>query len=291
MAYLNVAGEYERVIQRGIFSHRSNRLDAVLAAIDRYIKDPSGDHLRSIETTFNEWKSKDPKEFADRGQNTEGLLRSEIREISGFWHLSIPIVDPDAHPTYQPGLWNDGGMIQLSTNCYAYACNDPFDHPLQEKPQPGQLAEKQVISAEGVTGENVRLRVMIDDLSRSRLNQEARLIPLIRLRKEAAPDYVVNVPGYYLVALVVAPTLDYHWLRQDRDGMWSHKPGHERVTRLDSYNSAIYDPRDATVEIYGVPYEFATFYYVPKGGVRTGSLGARQAENLKLWHTAPRTKG
>ena len=41
-----------------------------------------------------------------------------------------------------------------------------------------------------------------------------------------------NVPGYYLIALVVARGAkgDYHWLRQDDSGLWSHKPGHLQAT-------------------------------------------------------------
>ena len=63
--------------------------------------------------------------------------------------------------------------------------------------------------------------------------------------------------------------IDYHWYRQDDTGYWSHKPGHTRATDRDASGNVIVDPRDCNLGIYS----FTTFYYAPKGGVRTASLG------------------
>jgi hypothetical protein len=55
--------------------------------------------------------------------------------------------------------------------------------------------------------------------------------------------------GSYKVALVIGQNgsgnYDYHWYRQDSDGLWSHKPGGNAVTRLDSSNQLIIDPQNA----------------------------------------------
>lgn len=32
-----------------------------------------------------------------------------------------------------------------------------------------------------------------------------------------------------IVALVIAPGIDYHWYKQDSDGYWSHKPETEML--------------------------------------------------------------
>jgi len=292
MAYLETPGEYEREIKRGIFSYRSSRLDAVIEAIAKYIESPSGERLVAITKRFEDWKDRDPKEFEDRGKRTEPQLRHEIRTHSKDLHVTIQVVDPDAHPMYQPWKWNDYGSlqaplppmrgsetdyIQLTTNCYAYACDDPYGHG--SRPQPGEIAGRTFTALEQIRGPAVRMRVMFDDLCRAH-NQERRLVPLIRMRNEPIPDYVVNVPGYYLVALFTAPNRDYHWVRQDRNGMWSHKPGADIVTNRDSDYKPIYDPRDAKLMIGDRRYQFTTFYYAPKGGVRTGSLGDEAIRHL-----------
>ena len=36
-----------------------------------------------------------------------------------------------------------------------------------------------------------------------------------------------------LVALVIAPGLDFHWYRLNSDGYWAHKPGVDPATDLD----------------------------------------------------------
>jgi hypothetical protein len=231
-----------------------------------------------IETRWNEWKQQDPKEFADRGRSLESDIRRELDHLYYRYGRSIPVVDPSSHPVYHPSRWNDAGGIQHSTNCYAYACNDPYNHPRLDKPQPGALGGITVQQAEASA---VRFAVMGDDMAR-KAKMLQHLIPLIRLRNDPVPAHAVNVPGYYLIALVTAPGVDYHWVRQDNDGTWSHKPGWEKATCFDSNGLQIYDPRQAAFTIdyraaggrlAKAHYAFTTFYYAPRGGVRTGDLG------------------
>lgn len=283
MPYLQTAGEYEKEIKRGVLSFRSKRLDALVEAIDKFIKTQRKSRLQDVLNKLDQWKREDPKEFADRGQRTEMALRWEIGGLLNGWGAGeIRIVDYASHPRWEPGRWNDNGEIQFSTNCYAYACNDPIRHDILGKPQPGQIAGK-TVGMNDMEHSAVRYLVMRDDLFRNHMRMQ-RLVPLVRLRGEAVPECVVNVRGYYLIALVTAPGADYHWLRQDNDGMWSHKPGWGEATNLDSDDNPIYDPRDAALRVpvamdqYGnvtrwADYEFSTFYYAPKGGVRTGDLG------------------
>ena len=50
--------------------------------------------------------------------------------------------------------------------------------------------------------------------------------------------------GYYSAYLVQGLVGDYyHWYRQDKGGLWSHKPGLYLVTNLDGRESLILNPR------------------------------------------------
>ena len=44
------------------------------------------------------------------------------------------------------------------------------------------------------------------------------------------------------IALIVDPNRDYHFVRQDSDGTWSHKPGAMDVTTLDASGRPIIRP-------------------------------------------------
>jgi hypothetical protein len=52
--------------------------------------------------------------------------------------------------------------------------------------------------------------------------------------------------GTSKIALIVDPSRDYHFLRQDPDGYWSHKPGAMNVTRLDATGRPIIRPDRAS---------------------------------------------
>ncbi len=58
--------------------------------------------------------------------------------------------------------------------------------------------------------------------------------------------YEVCPAGSYKVALVTyfesSTNKDYHWYRQDSDGLWSHKLGHLAISRLDESGNPIIDP-------------------------------------------------
>ena len=43
---------------------------------------------------------------------------------------------------------------------------------------------------------------------------------------EATPGANNKCPSEgHLVALVIAPNIDFHWYRKGRNGLWTHKPG------------------------------------------------------------------
>jgi len=150
-------------------------------------------------------------------------------------------------PTYSPGLWNNPPVIN-STNCYAYAANDPSGHPVPGKPQPGVQCGS---PCTGVSCAEVSRAASCDGMM-------------------AAPNPPPARTGYYPVALVVDPGVDYHWYRLDSNGRWSHKPGNTAATDLDASGAQITNPETADRDYGSVNYsQFCGYFYVPTGGIRT----------------------
>ena len=81
-------------------------------------------------------------------------------------------------------------------------------------------------------------------------------------------------PGYFPVALFIDPGINYHWYRQDSNGLWSHKPSHTAATDLDASGNPISNPETADRDYrstYGINYSiFCGYFYVPARGIRTG---------------------
>jgi hypothetical protein len=296
--YLLNRRAYENEINREGSKFHSKRLDAVFSEIDAYIQSPSTKKLDSVEKALTTWEASDATEFKNRGLRLKTAMAGEIQLArvqlqSASGKVSIAVIDPNDHPIYEPDLWNNGS-IKTSTNCYAYACNSRKGHIPGEKPRPGAYAATGTWKADDPsdfgdakphrTAPVLRLAILRDGQEQG---IDKRLIPLIRQPGEG----VANIPGHYLIALVIAPghqtpqyvneeyIRDYHWYRQDRDGMWSHKPGHRDATNLDGSGNPIYDPRVCNMELSyfssdgtlnHVIYEFVMFFYCPKGGVVVG---------------------
>jgi uncharacterized Zn-binding protein involved in type VI secretion len=159
---------------------------------------------------------------------------------------STPTSSAD-NPPYEPGRWNRQ-PVRGSTNCYAYAANDPDGHPAG-KPQPGEHCGNPAT-----------------DESCSEVSRAAICDGMI-----AAPDPPLPRPGYYPVALVVDPGADYHWYRLDSNGGWSHKPGNTSATNIDASGNPITDPKTADRNYGAFNYsKFCGYFYVPTPGIRTG---------------------
>ena len=193
------------------------------------------------------------------------------------------------NPKYEPALWNDGGVFQTSTNCYAYAMDSRTGHPAGGRPQPGDTSA--TVTAHPVTCPSTTTAVLADGAPDA--IQAAPRCPYNQQQKQPPPEKA----GYYLVALVetskparydaidgVVYVNDYHWYRQDDDGTWSHKPGHGVARNVDAANLPITNPQtaarrsDAGTEFVptlgkSVPkiidYDvFCGYFYVKKGGAK-----------------------
>lgn len=157
-----------------------------------------------------------------------------------------PILRCRCAPLYEPTWWNDGGQKQLRNNCYNYGSNYRTDtfHQIPGGSQPGAAAGAMYTS---LTGPAVRVAAIADGLIDS-------------------PRANNKCPGEgHLVALVIAPNIDFHWYRKGRTGRWSHKPGSTPVIDVDNSNALITDPRTADRGMYT---QFTTFMVVMHGHVK-----------------------
>jgi hypothetical protein len=69
----------------------------------------------------------------------------------------------------------------------------------------------------------------------------------------------------HLVALVIAPGIDFHWYRRDKTGWWSHKPGGTPATDRDNANHYISNPESADRGMYT---DFCGYLVVMPGHVK-----------------------
>jgi hypothetical protein len=143
-------------------------------------------------------------------------------------------------PLYEPAWWNDGGQRQHNNNCYNYATNYRTD----TFAQPGRAAGAMYTA---LTCASVLPASVKDDL-------------------EDRPGANNKCPEEgHLVALVIAPNIDFHWFRKGRNGYWTHKPGGTAATNVDNSGHLIKDPRTANRGIYTV---FCTFMVVKHGHIK-----------------------
>lgn len=147
-------------------------------------------------------------------------------------------------PEYEPEKWNKF-HVKHSTNCYAYAADDPLGHDYNGKPGPGHKFGKEI---KRVTGEAVVKHAERDGMIFLGMKPEMR-------------------KGYFLVGLAIDEGLDYHWYRLGRDGLWSHKPGHGDATNLDESGKIIRCPELCNRGRYE---EFYGYMLVPSNGLEIG---------------------
>ncbi len=142
------------------------------------------------------------------------LLKTRIFRVAEPARKDLP-------PLYEPHLWNDEALIK-SVNCLGYALN------VKTWLRLGDMAFQSRGAAIGAT-----------------IERSMRLYDL----KPAPFQNPPNKEGYYLVALTWGrDTADWHWMRQDAGGAWSHKLGSKPVTNRDDKNRLIADPRKAILK-------------------------------------------
>ncbi len=146
-----------------------------------------------------------------------------------------------SEPSYTPEKWNDSNIIG-SHNCYAYMLDDIMMNTIKF-PQPGIYAQIHTLPS-NIAEERIPLNGLHTCETTYQLLQDD--IPELYT---ADAEEQCN-PGFYKAFLVVDPGDDYHFYRQDSDGLFSHKPGRSIARRYDLLGHDIYRP-DITHKNYG----------------------------------------
>ena len=136
---------------------------------------------------------------------------------------------------YDESLWS--GSVSTTCNCYAYAINNQIDQNgnLWYKQQPGEYALPNLIENENHTPGEALVYAMQQDYFY--FDGGTSLYTITEVGK-----YDVCPSGTYKIALYIDSSDEYHFYRQDADGLWSHKPGTYPVRRTDEWYDLIYDP-------------------------------------------------
>lgn len=171
--------------------------------------------------------------FMETPQILEEDLQRQLLDHLG----SLPIIEPasevdgsgasimEAEPAvtckielgaFNPGFWNDPAHVRRN-NCYNYATNRRTD----TFAQPGRATGKYPypMNCAAVTA--------------------AALSDGAHKRFDCLPD---SEKPRYLVAMVVAPGVDYHWYRKQKEGFWGHKPGGTPAKNVDNSGKIITNP-------------------------------------------------
>jgi len=146
-----------------------------------------------------------------------------------------------SEPNYNATRWNDDNIISTH-NCYAYLLDDIMPN-ITNFPQPGMYAYTQKL-LQGELPEKSGFNRQ--DTCNSVFAKMQEDIP--QLYTSTANDRCAS--GYYKGFLSMDPGDDYHFYRQDSNGLFSHKPGKLRVFRMDSRDNVIYRP-DLAHKNYG----------------------------------------
>ena len=127
-------------------------------------------------------------------------------------------------PSYNPKKWNLSVDEHELNNCYSYAL-DTIETDILEKRQPGEKCDREF----EYDCQNLEEMIKCDFPSIQRIESIDAPIPC----------------DHYRIALVLDDSgehLDYHFYRQDIDGYWSHKTGHDPITNLDASGNRIRNP-------------------------------------------------
>lgn len=175
-------------------------------------------------------------------------------------------------------------------NCYAYAAGDKSD------------PDEVITSIPGAAGGAPMKRITVYDLRAGLVKDGA-----IPIEAPASGGLPPKKAGYRLIAGFISPedSGDFHFYRQEPDGLWTHKPAHTEVLHKDAAGKLINDPRTAkrdyrNTTINGYSWDlnysqFAGFFYIPENGLKTGKAPRPEPQgsntfmgsNLRFETTSP----
>lgn len=166
----------------------------------------------------------------DRVEN-ESSVSVAVEEVESNGHVQMksfskvfsgvtPVVGPDTIPDFNVTADDKGYFItyQYDNNCYNYGS----DIATNTFAQPGRGTGHHW---EYNTCESIRKAAEFDGL-----------VWVGEKLPSPQPEH-----GHY-IALFIWPDTNFHWVRKDSNGMWSHKPGGTQVRNTDNTGKTVSDP-------------------------------------------------
>ena len=171
--------------------------------------------------------------------NTEVYTKNS--DYKDEWTLTRMLPTNGSEIAYNASDWTS-----VPSNCYQYVLN------CQAKPwdpvQPWLYAQPGDYSHQSISGFGQNPSLITDAVTEDYncYNDDFGTSKYFG----AVQKYALCNSGCYKVALVIGPKTtggyDYHWYRQDADGLWSHKRGSNSPTRTDAADKLIIDPETAS---------------------------------------------
>lgn len=206
-----------------------------------------------------------------------GALPNVQRLIAEAFQPQVAIPNRFA-PTYSPDKWN---KTPESANCYIYAINDynPGYKRSQTPMEPGTRLDKTLLGSARYNGYSTspdEFAKFVKFVIGGAISDGLRWTG--QSRKAA--------PNNYKIALFASPAtgggsdasyMGFHWMRQDSNGYWSHKPGALKVSNKDDQGQPIIRPDLADMG----RYKFIGYFDAPREGLK---LHKRRFEGgRELW--------
>lgn len=184
-------------------------------------------------------------------------------------------------PIYNPRLWNDRADIRTTHNCYSYAMNVQDPRQVENCPNPNESCDtpfhqpglssghKRHGSRDPKTCPNMFARIQGDNPSVEMTSFEG-----------ACPH------GSSKIAMIVDENEDFHFLRQDSNRFWSHKPGGRPVINKDARDHLIWNPELANYNYTAVEPDAQLNY-----DIFCGYMCVPRTRPLYITHVGGRRKG
>ncbi len=168
-------------------------------------------------------------------KNDSNLLNKKVINKKKYSPLS------GSELNYEPHKWNNHNVVN-NHNCYSYAMGK-IVKKLKDKAQPGYASGFNYLTDFNMTCNNLKKR----------------------LAKDNPASYIEKfdnrcLPGFYKVFLALDVGNDYHWWRQDKNRLWSHKPGSTKISNVDGSNKKILDPLKSNRKFTSRNYNKPCFY-------------------------------
>lgn len=159
-----------------------------------------------------------------QGRGSKFCKACPISPVTGF------------EPPLDDALWNAKDEVRESQNCLSYAMNKINQATVKECKESVDCDVS--FSQPGYASGSGKLSEQVEKGCGDMISRIWGDTPAV-----TASSFEEKCPyKTSKIALIVDPKRDYHFLRQDPDGFWSHKPGAMHVTRLDASNRPILRP-------------------------------------------------